>query len=493
MNSDGLFAYQVEPTQQLLTAVKIHGSAIDASSCGIGKTFHAAAIIRELSIPSVVVCPKISISAWRNVLKTMGAKADVTNWEALRGGNTPFGRWDNPLPKKRPSKMVCLKCDCEVDVFAPTPCRFSEDSKHEVVPVAIPHKYGRFCFDENLRLVIFDEAHYAAGLDSLNADMVIASRRQHIKSLFLSATIADSPLGLRSVGFALGLHSLIGPAGFYPWAQRRGCRRVFGRGFQFAASEANKLKVMGSLHEALFPSHGVRVNSANVPGFPKCQVTAELYDFEKSGRIDELYEEMRESLELLNGTRSDDVNPENLLTRLLRASQEIELLKVPLFFSLREEAIANGQAVAIFVNYRETLFALQKKFKCVTVYGEQPPDERNEAIRAFQSNEINTIILTSAAGGVSISLHDLAGVPRLGLCSAHPSAVKMRQVFGRLARAGGLSPALYRIVLAAGTVEEKIHRQLSAKLNHLDALNDGDLKAANLPATKKDLADILGI
>lgn len=493
MNTQGLLPFQTEPAQQLLTALKINGAALDASSCGIGKSYHAAAIIRELAEPALVICPKISITAWRNVLDSMSAKADVLGWEALRGGNTPFGRWDHPLPKKRPSKMVCCNCDCVVDIFAPTPCRFSPDSKHEVVPVAIPHTYGRFCFDEKLRLVIWDECHYGSALDSLNATMIIAAKRSHLKSLFLSATVADSPLGLRAIGYALGLHSLIGPAGFYPWAARRGCRRVFGRGFTFAASEENKIQVMGSLHEALFPSRGIRVNSATVPGFPSCQVTAELYDLENSGRIDSLYEEMRESLELLNSTKQDDVNPENPLTRLLRASQQIELLKVPLFASLCEEAWDNGQAVAIFVCFRETLLALQKRFRCVAVYGAQPDEERTEAIRAFQSNEIDTIVLTCAAGGQSVSLHDLHGKPRIGFCSLHPSAVKMRQVFGRLARAGGLSPALYRVVLVSGTCEEKTHRQLSAKLNHLDALTDGDLTAANLPLTKKSLADILGV
>lgn len=493
MNAEGLLPFQVEPTRSLLTALKINGSALDASSCGIGKSYHAAAIIRELAEPALVICPKISITAWRNVLKSMSALAGTTNWEALRGGNTGFGQWETPLPKKRPSKMMCSLCDSEVDVFSPSPCRFSPDSKHEVVPVAIPHRYGRFVFNDKLRLVIWDECHYGSALDSLNATMIIAAKRQHLKSLFLSATVADSPLGLRAIGYALGLHTLVGPAGFYPWASRRGCRRVFGRGFTFAASEENKLKVMGSLHESLFPSHGIRVNSADVPGFPRCQVTAELYDLENSGKIDALYEEMAESLALLDTTKQDDANPDNPLTRLLRASQQVEILKVPLFCALREEALANGQHVAIFTNYRETLLALQKKFRCATVFGAQPDEERTEAIRAFQSNEIDTIVLTCAAGGVSVSLHDLHGVPRIGLCSLNPSSIKMKQVWGRLARAGGLSPALYRIVLVSGTCEERTHRQLTVKLNCLDALLDSDLRAPNLPATKRELSEILGI
>jgi hypothetical protein len=52
--------------------------------------------------------------------------------------------------------------------------------------------------------------------------------------------------------------------------------------------------------------------------------------------------------------------------------------------------------------------------------------------------------------------------------------VRFRQLVGRLARDGGKSPANYRVVLAADTVEEKIWRHLRSRLNNLDALIDSD-------------------
>lgn len=493
MNAQGLLPFQIEPAQQLLTALRINGSALDASSCGIGKSYHAAAIIRELAEPALVVCPKISITAWKNVLETMGAQAGVTNWEALRGGNTAFGRWDHPAPKKRPSKMICTNCDNEVDVFNPSPCRVSPDNKHAVSPVAIPHVYGRFVFNDTLRFVVWDEAHAAAGLKSLNSDMVIASKRQHLKSLFLSATICDSPLQLRSVGFALGLHCLVGPAGFFAWAARRGCRRVFGRGFQFAASDSQKIKIMGGIHESLFPAKGIRVNSADIPDFPRCQITSELFDLEASGKLTELYKTMEDAIEELNRVKLTDKNAEHPLTALLRSSMQIELLKLPIFLALRQDALDEGKSVVFFVQYRQSLEELQRRTKAPTIYGGQRPDERQKAIDDFQAEKTDTIILNIAAGGVSISLHHIApGVrPRVGICSLHPSATKSRQMFGRLARAGGLSPARYRIPLCANTPEERLHKRLSSKLNCLDALLDSDLTACNLPLTSGDLSSLL--
>jgi hypothetical protein len=58
------------------------------------------------------------------------------------------------------------------------------------------------------------------------------------------------------------------------------------------------------------------------------------------------------------------------------------------------------------------------------------------------------------------------------------SAVTMRQVFGRLPREGGKSTAYYKIVLAAGTEEEEVHKNFNVKSSNLDALLDSDLVPA---------------
>lgn len=488
MNVEGLLPHQVEPAHRLIDALSIHRAALDASSTGTGKTYVAASVIRHLDLPTLCIVPKISITSWNRVLASLGTGACVKNWESLRTGNTPYGSWQYPAPKERLVEYVCEACQC---LASSGPCRMNHAGIHCVSPKKVDHKYGRFTFYNGVRFLVWDEAHMAAGLDSLNSDMVIASKRQNIPSLFLSATAADSPLQLRALGFSLGLHSLIGSNGFYHWSKRHNVRRPVWGGLEFYGTEEKKRSVMGKIHSELFPSRGVRVRISDIPNFPSCDIRAELYDMEESGRIADLYSEMDESISLLNTMKLSDRCAEHPLTTLLRASQEIELLKVPLYLAIRAAALESGHAVAIFVCYRQTLIELQNRTKCETVYGGQNPSARQKNIDDFQANYTDTLVLNIAAGGISISLHDLHGKPRLGICSLHPSSVKMKQCLGRLARAGGLSPALYRIPLVAGTIEEKVHRRLVSKLNNLDSLNDADLVSQNLPLTTGDLSALL--
>jgi hypothetical protein len=55
------------------------------------------------------------------------------------------------------------------------------------------------------------------------------------------------------------------------------------------------------------------------------------------------------------------------------------------------------------------------------------------------------------------------------------SAREFRQVCGRLPRVDSVTKSIYRVLFAAGTPQEKVHRKLAGKLNNLDTLMDGDL------------------
>lgn len=492
MDTAGLLPFQIEPANILVEALSLTGAALDASDCGVGKTYHAAAVVRHLKSPTLVVCPKISVTSWNRVLTAMKTGACVKNYESLATGRTPYGSWEHPMPKVRPTKYVCEQCQQEVKIYESVRCRYHPTGIHCVSIRPVPHNYGKFSWYAGIKLLVFDEVHRCGGLDSLNADMLIAAKRQAIPTLCLSATAADSPLGFRALGYVLGLHSLVGSNGFFHWAMHRGCKRpVFG-GLHFMASEERKKGIMAEIHRSLFPVRGARVRVTEIPGFPACQVKSELYDLDAAGKIDALYAEMDTAIAALNEMKKTDVCDWNPLTMLLRASQQIELLKVPLFIAIRDEAIEAGLSVAIFVAYTQTLEELMKRMKVpACIRGGQPLGERQHWIDEFQADRQTTIIANIAAGGVSVSLHDTLGRARLGIASLHPSAVKMRQVFGRLARAGGLSPALYRIPLVAGTVEEKTHEKLVSKLNTMDALNDADLCAANLPLLAGNLGDLL--
>jgi len=499
VNTTGLLEYQKSSAEHLLEVLQENGSALDASDMGTGKTFVAVAIARELDVPTLVVCPQISITAWKRAGEIMGTEFDVLNYEMLRTGRTPFGTWENPPPDVREDFLECSECQLKLDLKNPFSCPHHPAGIHCAVVKSKPHNYGKFFWNRNIRLLIFDESQRSGGFDSLNSDMLVGAKIAGIPVLGLSATVADSPLNFRALGYVLGLHHLVDRKdsdlpGFYRWAHKLGCRKSPFGGLQFMGNEEVRRQKMVQLHSEIFPSRGTRIRIADLgDAFPQCQITAELYDLKENGRIDELYAEMDAAIQELNERKLLDRGLDMPLTRILRAKQEIELLKVPVFEEVAISMQEAGRTVGLFVNYTATLDALQKrlKWKCRidgSQRGAKGQRDRQAMIDAIQADEERGILLNNQAGGVSISLHDVTGrFPRGGAVSLPSSASMFRQLCGRFRRQGGKSKSIYRVILAAGTVEVKAHRQLSQKLNQIDALNDGDLWAANLPLTSRSL------
>ena len=206
MNVTGLLDHQPPAVEAHLKALRLHGASFDASDMGVGKTAHACAVIRELGVPTLCVVPAVSVSDWQWMAKHLGIDPDVQSLDLIRLGNTPFGQWDNPPPKVMPTFLQCTQCQCEIDPAKPFYCPHHHGGIHCVKVLKREHKYGRFNWHPGIKLLVVDEVHRCGGLDSLQADMLIAAKRQKIPTLMLSATGCDSPLGMRALGFVLGLH-----------------------------------------------------------------------------------------------------------------------------------------------------------------------------------------------------------------------------------------------------------------------------------------------
>lgn len=492
-NSSGLHDYQVPAAEALLQSLRRNGAALDASDMGVGKTAHACAVIRELNVPTLCAVPAVSVSGWQWMAKHLGIEFDVQSLDLLRGGTTPFGWWDNPRPKKLATFFQCEVCQCKFPDAPTSPCPARSDGMHCLKTLKHEHKYGKFNWHTGIELLVVDEVHRCGGLDSLQADQLIAAKRQKIPVLGLSATPFDNPLGCRALGYVLGLHELVGPRGFYPWAMSRGCRQLPFRGFHFVAGEEKKQKIMQALHADLFPSRGVRVRIADLGNkFPRCSIHTELYDVADPARIDRLYRDMAESIAEIHDKR--EKGSDTALENLLRARQELELLKLPIFEELTREAQEAGRSVAIFLNFRASVQELCRRLKteCMVI-GAQSKFVRDSNIASFQEDSERAIVCSAAAGGICISLQDVRGeFPRLGLVSLGFSARETRQIFGRLPRIGGKSPVQYRVVLCGGTVEEPMRDAMAGKLDRLDLLLDGDLTPfGNLPLVGSNLPEEL--
>ena len=438
-NVKGLKEFQIPSVAKLCAAILKNKAALDGSDTGAGKTYTAVGVARELGMGIAVVCPKAVIYSWNKVIKDhFGMKPEfVLNYESVKTGKyKDIGVW------KSVSKI----------------------STREFFQWNIPKN----------TLIIFDESHRLKGHGTQNSEIAIAAKKQGYKILCCSATNAINPIELKCVGLITGLYKT---GKWLAFLREHGCEQ--GRfGWEFSGDK----DVLKKLHADLFLDRGVRVRRDDIKGFPDSEVIAEAYNIDEKSQkeLKEVYEEMEKELKYLQAQCKNTKEYQlNSMVIMLRARQQAELIKVPLFVEMAEDALEDGMSVVIFVNFSETVRALSKRLNtnCV-VWGENKGNERDVHIADFQADKKRVIIVNIKAGGAGLSLHDLNGnYPRISLISPTPSAVDLRQALGRVWRDGGKTKSLQKIIFAASTVEEEVCEKVKLKLSALDTINDGDLQS----------------
>ncbi len=433
----GLRTWQVDAANKLCASLKHWNAAIDGSDTGTGKTYTACAVARELDLNLCIVCPKAVIKAWQKVVKKhfgMGDKlVGVINYEKLIRGrkDSPIASFVLHRHKKRP--------DFEWK---------------------IPKK----------TLIVWDESQKLKNWKTKNAKTCHTAIKAGFPMLFCSATNATNPLEMRAVGLALQLYN--NSKSYYEWAYENGVYKG-----QWGLEFNNDPTILKRLHHQIFKQRGVRLRRDDIPGFPQCEIIPEVYnmDEEEALKINEIYAEMERELAKLDKTEKNDQLA--AITEQLRARQRIELVKVPLFIDMIEEAKEQGFSVAVFLNFTDTLNAIASRLGITCIYDGKTPDKvREKNVMLFQEGKERVILVNIQSGGTGLSLHDLYGnFPRMSLISPTWSPVLIRQALGRIWRDDAKTKSIQRIVCVANTVEEDVCRNMQRKLDNLDTLNDGDL------------------
>lgn len=441
-DESGLRPWQVESVSKLVTAINRGGCAIDGSDVGVGKTYVACGVARELKMDILVVCPKAVMEPWRRVIvnhfKMKKNLVGIVNYEQIRIGKTdsPFASYVENRKTHRSKFVWKIKKDT---------------------------------------LIIWDESQKLKNWKTKNSKTCIEALKQNYKMLFCSATNATNPLELRTVGTCLKLFK--GATNYYQWCYEHGVSK--GRfGLEFTTDMRLRQKVLKKLHIDIFINRGVRLTRDTIPNFPDSEVIAQCYNMDDADvkKINQCHEEMQKELKQLAKLSKTDKASE--LTAILRARQQIELTKVPLFIDMIEEGLEDGMSVVVFVNFTETLQAIAKRLGTLCIFDGKTKDEvRQQSVDDFQSGKERVILVNIASGGAGLSLHDIHGLnPRLALISPSYSAVLMRQATGRVWRENSRSKSVQKILFVAGTVEEQVCDNVQEKLKNLDLLNDGDLK-----------------
>ena len=455
LNFNGLLEPQKIHSTKLLNSLHMNGFAFDASPTGTGKTYCASWIAKNYGSSVVVICPKSVQKNWFDTLKSFGIDNPIVmTFERLVRGNTDYYTYDMSVYLNRTNWWKSLG-----------------------ITVNFPSN----------SLVILDEVHKCKGQKSLTGECLVAIKNAGHKLLMLSASAATNVTEMKAFGYVTLLHS---GYGFYDFCKDNGV--AFNR-FGLGTWDANLQKCkegMVRIHNTLFNTLGCanRMNRKDFGDiFPDNQVIADGFDLgSNTAKLQSVYNEME--YELMNLDESSMEYSEHHFAIIMKARRQSELLKVPAMVSWIEDMYDEGVSPVVFINFRETLEAIEKRLdsdkysgKIAKIVGGQTQKQRDNEIEQFQSDTKRICLVMIAAGAAGVSLHDLIGnYPRHTLINPSFSAINILQSLGRCHRANGKTPVIQRFFFANGvTIEERMRQRVDLRLTNLDSLNDGDLSLDN--------------
>lgn len=468
-DTTGLLAPQKAHAQFIAESLIKNGFAWDGSGTGTGKTYSASAVIRHLNQDFCIICPKLVIPVWESVLSSFGLKAKfLVNYEKICRGNT---KW----LKYRKQKKTKLKVESTGKV------KVILEPEMDCIKLKIPAHY----------LIVLDESHKCRGVNSLQSGMMMACKRQGYKTLMLSATQATSPLDMRAFGMVTELHN--GEMKKYKeFCIEAGAEWVGKWGaLTFDGEEAKAKEKMLTIHNDLFNVRkvGSRLSRRDFGDiFPSLEIVAEAYDMGvNSDKIQQAYDEMEYELDLLEEKTAN--YKDHILAVITRMRRKVEMLKVPTMVEMAKDLYEENKSVLMFVNYTDTIESIYERLSgefnpelIGRLFGGQTNKQKLDDVAAFQRDDKRFMVANLAAGGQSISLHDLNGNhPRSSLINPSFSAINVLQSMGRHDRAHAKTDCYTRFVYSAKChVEENVCRRFQLKKDNIELLNDGDLTPERL-------------
>ena len=409
---------------------------------GSGKTVMALQTVKDLGIPSLIVCPKIAISQWLSTAQRMDVPENLI------------------LGVVNPENLIASKKN-----------KFYR------------HDEGWLIGRDTPSLLIWDEVHRGASGKDSKSTLALArwcSKKmpEGNKVLAMSATPFETPLKLRALGYLMGFHRFV-ERDFYDWCRKHACSMVpVGRYprirqvFAFTTNKARAEEVMRIIRRDM-GERFLSIGPDEIPGFPDEVKEVCLVDLAKKDH-DALVRAYEEMPERIRGGSEDD------MVRVLRLRQQAEFCKAEAMAEMAKGLVEDGNSVFIMVNFTDARKRIEEYLEkegvqYASIYGGQKESERQSGIDAFQANRIPVIIGMAAACSVALSLHDeIHERPRVSLISPGYSASEFSQGLGRIRRVGGTT-AVQKIIIAAGSVEERVGRTIERKMNNLSALTDSDL------------------
>jgi superfamily II DNA or RNA helicase len=534
---DSLYDYQKEHLDILISIIKEKRVALDVSNTGTGKTFVAIVLAKHMKLPYIILCPKCMISSWKRVGTILKYPAqDVVNYDTARMGKMygASGRVRSSYLHKNGTKFTWnLRKETLIVFDEADVCTHNGTVNNSLLLSFKPY------LKDNYLLLL--SATLCSSKKNIPSVMTIIglleSHRAYpnfIKFKIRSLPAEDEQDATRKILFPTYGHGM--------FISKLGDRFTSNsihlemydiddieeaqKEYKEIEANLNILRELRSKEHQLYffltdkvrktvkkieKYNGWKKIAMNVIKKTKCEgevsanfltLVNKITQFYQNyldngmGNRDESLAEANELLAILKAKRNRyyHVKENEIIVRINRARQRIELKRIPIFIELTQSALEEGKSVVIFVNFVRTLEILKDKLQteCV-MYGKNSMNKSIENVANFQEDKERIIICQSQSGSRGISLHDVTGKhPRLSLISPIEGD-NLIQVLGRVNRAGSKSIAVQKIIYLAKTIEENVCTHMYKNMSNMDRTlgSLGHLKILGLEQYARDPDDIL--
>jgi len=454
-----LFNFQKEKANYLLNIINQTNIGLDCSVVGSGKTYIAMDVLIKLNRPYIIICPKIVISQWENIVEKYDKSSNliyVTNYEQIKTHKlNEFNKSGWNLPKDT--------------------------------------------------VILFDEAHKLKGYQTQNSKLLTLINLNKYKLYLISATIADSPLAFVNIAKTIGLCY-----NEYAFLREYGCKRGFqNKGWVFSGD----IQYLAKLHNIIFhdKNHcGVRITYDDISQYMPKQCIDLFYIKDYYNKINVLYTYLEAYLEnteiilpsssifdeddslIITSTFDKLVNDKPIdlrkieselnsiqlvLVKRTRLRQLIEMIKAKIMVDIIESYFNDKYSIVVMFNYSYSINLLntlltQRKIYNKTITGQT--NNKDEIINEFQQDNLHVLIMNIKAAGLGISLHDIHGnYKRISFISPSDNIYELQQSLGRIYRTGSKTNVIQYIITVANTIEEAVNILYKTKLKQMNMILDG--------------------
>lgn len=332
--------------------------------------------------------------------------------------------------------------------------------------------------------IIFDESHKLKNNTSMRSKLAMKLLEENEFTLWLSATAGQNPLELSYLAPLLARitkQSAKNMKEFELWCKDMDLgvsRGDYGKWLWDGSKESIE-KIRGLLFETK-PTVALRRTPVDIEGYP--EISRELMPVELSVEDMKNYTlAWADFKRMMNNEKIKGIKEkkQNALVAQLRLRQKTSYLKIPYTLEHIYDLLENNHQVAVSVNFKETLFEMQKilqekKIGVSIIYGGQTSSEKEEQRMQFQTGKTKVVLFTVEE---AISLHQGEynnAVRSMLIHDLRWSAIQMSQIEGRTHRDGKFSQIYW--LFFNESIEEDIAKVVLRRVINMKNMVGDDTK-----------------